>query len=173
MLPLINIFSNLILILGKISINKDDVAFIFHQESLLFLYVTVSTVVSIPSCFVNCQQAQYQYHLTLFIMVKRRGDAKGRSTATKSTKIVRTYSPDSRKDATSSKINITNSRNYNKGRRQKRVNMNKIIWIDKTKMSKKRRRMIDKMMISRDFWISSIFKIILLFNQNDISANFI
>jgi hypothetical protein len=42
------------LILGKISINKDDVAFIFHQESLLFLYVTVSTVVSIPSCFVNC-----------------------------------------------------------------------------------------------------------------------
>ncbi|PKY33174.1 hypothetical protein RhiirB3_451891 [Rhizophagus irregularis] len=52
-------------------------------------------------------------------MVKRRGDAKGRSTAAKSTKIVRTYSPDSRKDATSSKINITNSRNYNKGRRAK------------------------------------------------------
>ncbi|CAB4443408.1 unnamed protein product [Rhizophagus irregularis] len=42
-------------------------------------------------------------------MVKRRGDAKGRSTAAKSTKIVRTYSPNSRKDATSSKINITNS----------------------------------------------------------------
>lgn len=59
---------------------------------------------------------------------------------------------------------------------KKRVNMNKIIWIDKTKISKKRRIMIIDKMISRDFWVSCnkcLIKIILLFNQNDISANFI
>ncbi|CAB5203866.1 unnamed protein product [Rhizophagus irregularis] len=86
-------------------------------------------------------------------MVKRRGDAKGRSTAAKSTKIVRTYSPDSRKDATSSKINITNSRNYNKGRRAKESEYEQDNLDRQDEDIEEEERMIDKMMISRDFWV--------------------
>ncbi|GES72611.1 hypothetical protein RCL_jg15287.t1 [Rhizophagus clarus] len=53
-------------------------------------------------------------------MIKRKEvTRKGKSTAAKSTKIICIYSPDSQKDATSSKINITNLCNYNKERRAK------------------------------------------------------